>query len=62
MSKTHRKPFFLQQRKFGRIIESGDGQMLSGRLEILTNGDDVALDCSEVPHDRSRFVKCLPHS
>ena len=35
--------------------------MVSGRLEILTNREDIAVDRSEIPHNLARFVECLPH-
>ena len=36
--------------------------MLSGRLQVLADGQDVAVDRSEIAHHFSDFVLRLPHS
>ena len=48
MAEPHGKPFFLQQCKFGGIVKPGDGQMVSRRLKILANRDDVTIDGPKV--------------
>ena len=60
MAESHGKSFSLQQCKFRGIVKPGDGQMVFRRLEILADGNDVAMDCSKIAHDLPRFVECLP--
>lgn len=62
VSKSHRQPLLFQSRKFGRIVIPGNGQMVSRRLEVLADGDDVAADCSQVAHDVAGLIHCLPHT
>lgn len=60
MTKSHGETLFFQHRKVRGIVKFGDRQMGSRRLKILTDGDDVALDCSKFTHDFTSFLKRLP--
>ena len=44
MTKTHGETFFFEYSKFRWVIEPCDGQVVSRRLEVLANSDDVAID------------------
>ena len=61
MAESHGKSFSLQQCKFRGIVKPGDGQMVSRRLEILADGNYVAMDCSKIAHDLPRFVDILSY-
>lgn len=62
VGESHRPPLFFQERKFSGSIIAGDRQMVSRRLEILSDGDDVAVDGSQIAHDFTGLVQRLTHA
>jgi len=37
-------------------------KMRLGRLEILTDGEDIATNCAQIPHERYEFLPALAES
>ena len=62
MDKTHCKAFLFQQGKLVWTIESGYGQMLSRRLEVLANGDDVTIGRPKISQYFACLIERLPHA
>lgn len=62
MSEAHGQAFCFERDEVGGIVVTGDGQMLSGRLEILSDRHNVAIDGPQVAHDVAGFIEALSHS
>src|SRR5207249_3976288 len=53
---THSQADRFQPRKLIRMYEPIDGQMLFRRLKVLTEREDVAMNCTEVLHHANYFL------
>ena len=61
MGKAEGHPLLFQERKVAGVVETSNGQVLSRRLKVLTDGHDIAADGSEVAHDVAGLVQGFSH-
>ncbi len=55
-------PISRQRGELVGVVEARDGKMSFCRLQVLPDGHDVALDRSQVMHDRTRLVRRFAHA